>query len=69
MLGEDIRQGERVLSWRLTGYDAENRAVMRREGTVIGHKRIVPVSGESVRFELEITAFKAAPVLTGLNLY
>lgn len=69
VLGEDIRQGERVLSWRLTGYDAENRAVMRREGTVIGHKRIVPVSGESVRFELEITAFKAAPVLTGLNLY
>ena len=69
VLGEDIRQGERVLSWRVTGYDAENRAVMRRSGTVIGHKRIVPVSGESVRFELEITAFKAAPVLTELSVY
>ena len=67
-LGEDIRQGERVLSWRVTGYDAENRAVMRRSGTVIGHKRIVPVSGGSVRFELEITAFKAAPVLTELSV-
>ena len=68
-LGEDIRQGERVLSWRVTGYDAENRAVMRRGGTVIGHRRIVPVSGESVRFELEITAFKAMPVLTELGVY
>ena len=57
-----------MLSWRVTGYDAENRAVMRRSGTVIGHKRIVPVCGESVRFELEITAFKAAPVLTELSV-
>ena len=68
-LGEDIRQGERVLSWRVTGYDAENRAVMRRGGTVIGHRRIVPVCGGSVRFELEITAFKAMPVLTELGVY
>ena len=68
-LGEDIRQGERVLAWRVTGYDAENRAVMRRSGTVIGHRRIVPVSGKSVRFELEITAFKAMPVLTELSVY
>ena len=68
-LGEEIRQGERVLSWRVTGYDAENRAVMRRGGTVIGHRRIVPVSGGSVRFELEITAFKAMPVLTELGVY
>ena len=69
VLGEDIRQGERVLSWRVTGYDAENRAVMRHAGTVIGHKRIIPVSGSPVRFELEITAFKAPPVLTELSLY
>ena len=69
VLGEDIRQGERVLSWRITGYDADHRAVMKHAGTVIGHKRIIPVSGDPVSFELEITAFKAQPVLTELNIY
>ena len=43
--------------------------LIRRGGTVIGHRRIVPVSGGSVRFELEITAFKAMPVLTELGVY
>ena len=43
--------------------------LIRRSGAVIGHRRIVPVCGESVRFELEITAFKAMPVLTELGVY
>ena len=69
VLGEDIAQGERVLGWRATGYDAAGRAVMHKSGTVIGHKRIIPVSGSPVRFEIEITAFKAPPVLRELSLY
>lgn len=69
VLGEDVAQGERVLSWHVNGFDEAGRCVMRHDGRLIGHKRIVPVSGEAVRFELEITGFKAQPMLTRLEIY
>ncbi len=70
VIKEDIRYGERVMSYVLSGKCA-GEWVKISEGSCIGHKRI-EVLDDSRKWEgvrLEITSCKAEPVISDFSVY
>ena len=63
VVAEDIAQGERILAYRLTGCNAQGTEVFRKEGCLIGHKRIFRLEGDIRTLTFEVTSSKCTPVI------
>lgn len=66
---EDIALGERITGYTLTGENEKGEVVFEKKGQLIGHKRILPLSGNIARVTFTVTSCKDTPAVRSFRIY